>query len=49
MRFSRRFLELAMQTYLALFWLAAAPSLDWPQWGGSSRNFKSDATGLANS
>lgn len=38
-----------MQIYFALFLLAAAPSLDWPQWGGPERNFKSGATGLANS
>jgi len=28
---------------------AAAGSLDWPQWGGPHRNFKSEVTGLANS
>ena len=38
-----------MPIYFALFLLAAAPSLDWPQWGGPERNFKSDAKGLANS
>ena len=35
-----------MPIYFALFLLAAAPSLDWPQWGGPERNFKSGAKGL---
>jgi hypothetical protein len=26
---------------------ASAQSFDWPQWGGPSRNFKSDVKGLA--
>ena len=38
-----------MPIYFALFLLAATPSLDWPQWGGPDRNFKSGATGLASS
>src|SRR5688572_29219288 len=43
--------QLAMLLLTSMLFLtssiASAQSIDWPQWGGPHRDFKSDAVGLA--